>query len=303
MNEPIRHHWWPQLNSKLWKAEDGLIKFMNSKGIIKKSQPINIGIVKNLYSFYDENDKINNKVERILSKIDGKMAEFIINFNNKKIEDRIFYRENYLQFKELGYKVEKGIDIIKLSRKEISIISLYIASMLVRTPKNLYNLGLKYIDHKNPKAESLTEMLTLCLKYYNHIKNGEICFLKKDASNEFIFTDGGPIMDQPFSQYSDLPFTIHFPLSPEICIQFIAAPKLYKAKSYIVKCSNTAIANHNRLIMSGAKDFVYGRSKIPIDFCMKHWGKSPPKFMITNIYNDGFISSNLDFEAYKNRNL
>ena len=67
MADPKRHHWWPQLQSGYWCAADGCITVVGKDGVEFRTQPINVGLEKHLYSQVGADDQLNAEIERWLA--------------------------------------------------------------------------------------------------------------------------------------------------------------------------------------------------------------------------------------------
>lgn len=130
------------------------------------------------------------------------------------------------------------------------------------------------------KNLALKNMMHLFNVYSNRIMDSDFIAVEAAGTHEFLFSDGGIVAREPWSDERGLPFDIHIPISPKLSIQVIPAPTQAWPNGIIVSyAANSAISIHNRIILAQAKSQVFSRSFPPVSFIKKNWGRSAPDFM------------------------
>jgi len=100
-----------------------------------------------------------------------------------------------------------------------------------------------------------------------------------------IYADG-VLVDEPWRREYGIPFDMRAPLTPDIAVQVRPVPFAADlTKASIMESTNQGIARQNRIILGGAKQFVFSRQTPPSKFIKENFGKSAPKnigYLIVN---------------------
>jgi len=100
-----------------------------------------------------------------------------------------------------------------------------------------------------------------------------------------IYADG-VLVDEPWRREYGIPFDMRAPLTPDIAVQVLPAPFAADlTKASIMESTNQGIARQNRIILGGAKQFVFSRQTPPSKFIKENFGKSAPKIIGYRIVN------------------
>jgi len=90
MNEPKRHHWWPQLQSRHWTGKDGTVFAIKADGTYFPATPLNVSVETELYTRVAPTGEKDRDIEKWFSqKIEtpfGPVLDKLLKFN--KIERR-----------------------------------------------------------------------------------------------------------------------------------------------------------------------------------------------------------------------
>ncbi|MBW4972853.1 DUF4238 domain-containing protein [Roseovarius mucosus] len=282
MNRPKRHHWWPQLNSGFWCNADGNINVLNRDGTSFPGRPGGLGVVGHLYSKAFEDGEKDPAIETwFANEVDGPFAGVIDKFSDEKLIKRRPFRgdpDKAKTVKELGYRVLKNLEYFELSNSDRENISRYVAALLVRSPKYLSKLEKFHSASLNPKNDALDNMKYLYEVYLQRIKRADFVIIIRDAENEFLFSDGGIVAREPWSNAGGVPFDVHFPMTPDIALQvFPAMTQEFPNMVPVSRATNQGVSAHNRITLQHAENQVFGRGAIPIEFVMKNWGRPAPK--------------------------
>lgn len=213
--------------------------------------------------------------------IDGPFNEVL----KKLIDDRYVQKRKFRGNPEkakivsdLGYRVSNYVEYINLSDSEVEILSRYVAALLVRNPGYIKKLEEFHSDQLKPKNSALDNMKFVFDIYADKILSADFMIVKRDAKNEFIFSDGGIVAREPWSRYGGVPFDIHFPMTPDYALQVLPAMRQeFRGVAHVIKASNIGISAHNRISLQHAKKQVFGRTPLPKSFVVKNWGRPAPQ--------------------------
>ncbi|TRD22957.1 DUF4238 domain-containing protein [Palleronia caenipelagi] len=281
MSVPKRHHWWPQLNSGHWCSTDGTIQVLSRDGSSFRGKPRGLGVVGQLYSKDLADGTKDVSIETwFANDIDGPFASLLKKLiDDKNLRNRTFsgdHKKRKLS-NELGLRIGNTIEYMEVSEHELEVLSRYVAALLVRNPNYLKKLAQFHSDQLNPKHSSLDNMRYVFEIYANRLLCADFVILKRDARNEFLFSDGGIVAREPWSRYGGIPFDIHYPMTPDYALQALPAiNQNFKGIIHYIKASNTGIAAQNRISLEVAKNQVFGRAPLPKNFVLKNWGRAAP---------------------------
>ena len=302
MSEPKRHHWWPQLNSGYWCNERGLINVLNRDGSSFEGSPIGLGVVGHLYSKELTSGQKDTSIEKWFAKeIDSPFLEIIKKLSDESEIRRYKYHKNPDKAKvlrQLGYRVPNYVEYYGLPGSEREIVSKYVAALLVRNPNYLDKLAEYHKSSINPKNSALDNMKYLFEIYFQKIMSADFILIKRDAENEFLFSDGGIIAREPWSRNGGIPFDVHFPVTPDLALQILPALKQeFPDKIPVFRATNQGVAAQNRISLQYAKRQVFGRGAIPLEFVMKNWGRAAPQHIAVR-HIDGKLETKVDWSRF-----
>lgn len=302
MNIPKRHHWWPQLNSGNWCNAEGKISVLNRDGTMFLGQPQGLGVVGHLYSKELEGGEKDTSIETWFAhEVDGPFSRVL-----KKLSDESSIRRQPFRgdpgkaavAKQIGYRVSNFVEYIPITLEEREKIAKYVAALLVRNPNYLNKLEAFHRLSASPKNSALDNMKYIYNIYLNKIMIADLMLIKRDAENEFLFSDGGIVAREPWSEDGGIPFDIHYPMTPDLALQVL--PALQQAFPHVIpvcRAANQGISAHNRITLQYANKQVFGRNSIPIDFVMKNWGRAAPQHIGFRHIN-GNLETKVDWSRY-----
>lgn len=286
MAQPKRHHWWPVVQSKHWIAPDELVTVTKADGSQFRANPINIGVESELYTRFGEDDTKDVSIEEWFAEtIDSPakaMMEHIFDSSNYQKKSAIYDPTRKNEARQLGFLIRDYSETMSLPREIRISIARYIAALLVRNPFYLEKLirfhANQLLNKKKNKIDALDNMLHLFDIYKEKILHAEIMLIKKECSSEFLWSDGGLIVVEPWQDALGIPFDIHMPLTPDISIEILPYPGDHSQKPAMVsECNNQGVSRFNKIILSGAKRFVFSRGIPPREFILKNFGINAPK--------------------------
>ena len=128
--------------------------------------------------------------------------------------------------------------------------------------------------------------------------SADFILIKRDAENEFLFSDGGIIAREPWSRNGGIPFDVHFPVTPDLALQILPALKQeFPDKIPVFRATNQGVAAQNRISLQYAKRQVFGRGAIPLEFVMKNWGRAAPQHIAVR-HIDGKLETKVDWSRF-----
>lgn len=302
MNIPKRHHWWPQLNSGHWCNADGKINVLNRDGSTFLGKPQGLGVVGHLYSKELEDGSKDTAIETWFAhEVDGPFSETLNKLTDEKLVSRQPFQGNPQKAqvaKQLGYRITKEVEYISIFLDDRERISKYVAALLVRNPNYLKKLEDFHKLSEIPKNNALYNMRQIYDIYFEKIMMADFIIIKRDSDNEFVFSDGGIVAREPWSQNGGIPFDIHYPMTPDLALQIL--PALHQAFPRtipIFRAANQGVSSHNRITLQYADRQVFGRGAIPSKFVMKNWGRAAPQHIGYRHVN-GELETKVDWSRY-----
>ncbi|GLH67741.1 hypothetical protein GETHED_21050 [Geothrix edaphica] len=285
-NQPKRHHWWPMAQSQHWTDADGLVFASRSNGTYFRANPLNIGVESELYTrFGSDNSKDTSIEDWFANTIDSPVTQIFKHlFDPSNITRQSFDPDpmKAKSAKEIGYKINSYIDKISLPSNIRAAISAYLAALLVRHPTYLSKLINFHNDGSNPRETvkdiALDNMLELFELYYQKIRSAVFIVSRRIGTSEFLYADGGILVDEPWRREFGIPFDIHAPLTPDIAIQVLPIPDHGELSyAFIAESTNQGVSRQNKIILGGAQRFVFSRQPPPSTFIQRHFGVPAPK--------------------------
>lgn len=288
MSKPKRHHWWPMVQSSHWTNAEGLVYASRADGSSFRPNPLNIGVESELYTRFKDGDGKDTAIEDWFAKTIDSPATTMIEY----LTDRSKYRRQRFEgdpkkaevVRELGFRTPGYIADIPLPEEIRLAISRYLAAMLVRHPTYLEKLVLFHSQNASSEVDArnraLDNMLYLHEVYTNAIRNAVISLTRRVGTSEYLYADGGLVVTEPWRSQFGIPFDIHAPLTPELAIEVLPvpyAPAGAMAHASIMEATNQGVARQNRIVLGGAKRFVFSRQAPPTDFIKRYFGVPAPR--------------------------
>lgn len=312
MTVPKRHHWWPQLQSSLWTASDGLITVTRSDGTSFRSTPINVGVEGELYTRFELTGAKDISIEKwFADEIETPFSEALeALIPIRDIKSTPFgwietpaQKEKGKEVKSLGFVLPKQDEYIELLPKHRAALVNYLAAMLVRNPIYLRKLAdfhqknsdLREIDIPKEqfiKSLALDNMLNVYEIYQDAISKSEICLLIADCDHELLFADSGITASEPWLP-GPIPFDIYAPISPKVAINVLPVPGAQTNFSRVMRVNNQGVARYNRIALGHAERFVFSRGSPPAKFIKANFGVPAPK-SIGHRFIDGKLETTYD---------
>lgn len=288
MGQPKRHHWWPMAQSRHWTDNQGYVTVTRDDGSTFQTNPLNIGVESELYTRFVEDDSKDTAIEEWFAKaIDGpakRMIEHLLDPGNVTRKPFRGSPEKVHTAKTLGFKVNPYVDWISIPEEVRLAIADYVAALLVRHPLYLAKLVHFHADlapsNREAKSRALDNMLLLFEVYRERISRSAFILTRRTGSAEYLYADGGLIVEEPWRRKFDIPFDIHAPLTPDVALQVLPVPHQFAndlSTAAIGELTNQGVARQNKIILGGARRFVFSRQKVPSSFIVNHFGKPAPK--------------------------
>lgn len=292
MSHPKRHHWWPQLQSGHWTDEAGCITAVNADGSTFRASPEKLGVQSELYTRFELTGQKDLTIERWFS---AEIEDpFVQALNRIATLDDIMIGwsgardpAKEREIKELGFKVPRYTEHIKIDPQHRAAIDAYLAALLVRNPRYLEKL-IAFHDHEGTplssdlprdqaiKTIALDNMLTVFEIYRDRIADSHIALLIAEGDHEFLFGDGGITAEEPWKK-GPIPFTIHAPLTPTLSLNVLPAPFDEVPGLMVMRVNNRGADRMNRLILADCERFVFCRGAPPLKFIQRYFGRPAPK--------------------------
>jgi hypothetical protein len=286
MAKPKRHHWWPLVQSSYWTDADGLVFVTRADGSTFRANPINIGVESELYTRFGERDAKDTAVEEwFANAIDGP-AKTLIHY----LLDESKYRRKPFQgdpakartVRDLGFRTPGYVELVTLPDEIRLAIARYVAALLVRHPDYLAKLVAFHGDDASSRVEAknraLANMLYLHQLYTDNIREAVILLTRRDGKAEYLYADGGLVVREPWR--ASIPFDIHAPLTPDLALEVLPIPRPLPRElgtASVLEATNQGVSRQNRIVLGGAKRFVFSRQQPPIAFIRKFFGVPAPQ--------------------------
>lgn len=193
--------------------------------------------------------------------------------------------------KSLGFRVNRYIDRIELPIKIRCAIAQYLAALLVRHPDYLAKLTQFHEDSTTSsvvaREHALDDMLYMYRVYAERISRSLIMVTRRVGSSEYLYADGGLIVDEPWRDLHGVPFDIHALITPDLAIEVVPLPfDSDMTSAAIMEATNQGVARQNRIVLAGAKRFVFSRQTPPLSFIKEHFAKPAPRNIGYRIVDD-----------------
>ncbi|HEY7641723.1 MAG TPA: DUF4238 domain-containing protein [Steroidobacteraceae bacterium] len=310
MNEPKRHHWWPECQSKYWADASGLLYATRSDGTNFRSSPENIGVEGQLYTRFGPDGSRDVAIETWFGReVEDPFASIfdgLIALDN--IQRTPFRPDPHKRqvVENLGYVTQDYREHTSITAKERKIVADYVAALVVRNPFYLERI-LKFHQENNQapdkntgKTITLENMLYVFGIYRDVILRSDFMLVVREDSHEFLFSDSGITVTEPW-RAEPIPFDIHFPLTPSIALNVLPGPPAVRWSSEnieIMRARNAGIDRSNRLALGSARRFVFSHSPVPGDYIEKYFGKPAP-----SPYGYRFVDGKMEFKYDASRDI
>lgn len=301
MNNPKRHHWWPELQSKHWTDSSGLIFGTKADGSSFQAQPKNIGVEGQLYTRYAATGDSDLTIEKwFASEIESPFREsldYLVQLPGLLREPFRLPAEKIVEAKSLGFIVRDYRESIEIPGRHRASLGLYIAALVVRSPKyvariqQFHEKNKTFSDDRQIKTVALDNMLHLFNVYKESIANSTLLFTVREGTNEFLFSDGGVAPEEPWKP-GPIPFDILVPLTPDLAVTVLPFPAgdLSRERRFLLGRANAqGIARLNRKTLSTAVKFVFSRGTPPSNFIKKYFGVPAPNYLQVDWQNSRVV--------------
>lgn len=287
MTQPKRHHWWPQVQSRYWTCDNNLVHVSRQDGTWFRANPNNIGVESELYTRFKEDDSKDTSIEDwFATQIDSPartMIEYLCDPSNVR---RRRFRPDAAKAqlaRRVGFRVYDYIEFITLNDEIRQAVARYVSALLVRHPAYLAKLIAFHerieISKTSVRNRALDNMLYLYNVYEAVVRKSVFILCRRSGASEFIYADGGLVVDEPWRQGTGIPFDIHAPLTPDISLEVLPMPFPEEDLSiaYVSDATNQGVARMNRIVLGSAERFVFTRQTPPLQFISKYFGVSAPE--------------------------
>ena len=268
-----------------------MLHVVRADGTTFRAPPSKVGVEGELYTRLDANGAKDREIERWFSReIEAPFADALARLLTLDgIERRKFPGRGdpikRKEVQELGYLVGDYDEKIPLTAPDRTALANYLAALVVRSPTYLTKLTDWHrvnnttdelpSDSTTFRGFALENMLYLYNIYRDAIAGGSINLMIADCDREFIFADGGVTAQEPWSK-RPMPFDLYAPLTPKLAFNVLPLPNAYTGALWVSRLSARGVARYNRIMLAGAKRFVFSKSPPPLAFIAKHFGVPAP---------------------------
>jgi hypothetical protein len=93
-----------------------------------------------------------------------------------------------------------------------------------------------------------------------------------------LYGDGGIVVEEPWRRKYGIPFDTYAPLTPDIAVQVLPIPIHGDLSTAVIaKSNNEGVARQNRIILGGARRFVFSRQMSLLKYIQENFGRPSPK--------------------------
>lgn len=290
--------------SRFWTDTQGLVTVTRVDGSTFRTSPLNIGIESELYTRFLDDDTKDTKIEEWFAEaIDGPATRMINHLLDHSNVSRVPFRGDpakAVMVRQVGFRVNPYIDKITTPPEIRLAISQYVAALLVRHPLYLARLIAHHEVHAATKAlsknQALDNMVYLYRVYAEVIGRSVFLITRRMGSAEYVYADGGLVVEEPWRTAYNIPFDIHAPLTPDIALQILPVPHHSNDEltvAMVSESTNQGVARQNRIILGAARRFVFSRQPVPPKFIVENIGKPAPKNIGYRVI-DGHLHTSYD---------
>lgn len=290
------------VQSKHWTDVDGMVFVTRDDGTHFRTNPSNIGVESELYTRFGDGDTKDTSIEEwFAAEVDGPakaMIEHLLDPGNVR---RIPFRGDEAKaevLRTLGFKVNPYVDLVVLPMRIRLAIARYLSALLVRHPIYLSKLTEFHQDKQVPDSEAkeraLANMIHLYNVYAEAISRSMITISRRVEAYEYLYGDGGLVVQEPWRRADGIPFDIHAPVTPDIALQVLPLPiKTDLNAAPVSEVTDNGVIRQNRIVLGGTRRFVFSRSAPPAEFIANNFGKPAPK-NIGYRFVDGRLETRFD---------
>lgn len=294
------------VQSRYWTNSTGYVTVTRADGSSFPSNPLNIGVESELYTRFLEDDSKDIGIEQWFAEaIDQPVTRMIEHMLDPSNSTRRQFRgkpEKVHLAKALGFRINSYVDSVSIPSDIRNAISDYVSALLVRHPLYLAKLKAFHkeqtVSDKVAKNKALDNMLHMFNVYRQQVSKSVFILTKRVGSSEYLYSDGGLAVDEPWRREFNIPFDIHAPITPDLALQVLPVPRNLAtdlSEAAIGESTNQGVARQNRIILGSAQRFVFSRQQVPSSFIVRNFGKPAPK-------NIGYSVINGRLEAFYDPN-
>lgn len=291
MNEPKRHHWWPEIQSGQWANADGMLNVVRADGTTFRAPPSKVGVEGELYTRIDPSGAKDRDIERWFSReIETPFVDTLTRIlqldglERRRLPGRGDPVKRQ-EVKDLGFIVDNYDEKIPLDPPARTALANYIAALVVRSPSYLAKLTDWHqvnngaaplpVDPTTFRGFALENMLYLYDVYRAAIEAAYINLMIANCDREFLYSDGGVTANEPWSS-RPMPFDLYAPLTPKLAINVLPLPDADTSGLWVSRVNSRGVARYNRIVLADAKRFVFSKSPPPLAFIARHFGVPAP---------------------------
>ena len=174
----------------------------------------------------------------------------------------------------------------------------HLSALLVRHPIYLAKLTEFNQDEQVPDNEvkelALANMIHLYNVYGEAISRSMMTISRRVETYEYLYGDGGLVVQEPWRRGDGIPFDIHAPVTPDFALQVLPMP--IKTDLNVAPVSEVrveGVIRQNKIVLGGARRFVFSKSAPPAELVASNFGKPAPK-NIAYRFVDGRLETRFD---------
>lgn len=274
--------------SRYWTDTSGLVTVTRADGSRFRTNPTNLAVESELYTRFLEDDAKDTSIEdwfaEAIDRPATRMIDHLLDGANAKRKPFRGDPRKAATVKLVGFRVNPYFDYVSIPPTIRQSISEYVAALLVRHPDYLSKLvAFHEPDAKSSaiaKSLALDNMIRLHRIYASIISQSVFLLTRRVGSAEYIYADGGIVVEEPWRTEFNIPFDIHAPLTPDLALQVLPVSLGSRSdleEAAISESTNQGVARQNRIVLGAAKRFVFSRQTVPSSFIASNIGKPAPK--------------------------
>lgn len=282
MNEPVRHHWWPQAHQRFWVNTSGQIVCVDRSGKVYSTPPVDTAVIRHHNSIFRKDGSRNTEPEKIL----GRKVDAGIQPTLTKIAD--LQRRTFVPAKEVvgkdvldrynargekfGFDQIEMCEFITLQREDRFNLAKYIASMILRVPPFRNRISASYRSiaavlqrhgttfpdlDKADHNHQIAWMLENLPAFARSIALWHWVFVKAAPSKKFIFSDGPVDLSIPNGLDGGLA-DFSFPVLPTLTLCGLDRPQSsVPTEVYVMQANDGGTDRYNRTVLGNAEERIY----------------------------------------------
>jgi hypothetical protein len=305
MNEPKRHHWWPQTHQRFWTNLNSKIVTLDRSGKLFTPPTEGVAVIRHHNSFIMPDgtrnaapekmlgQNVDSNIRRVLEKIADQGRRTVIPALKRMTPSELqAHNERTVQF---GFEPLVNFEYVTLLRDDRVALAKYVASMIVRVPpfrgrlSAVFRAMMQALERKGIKVDNINgadhnQQIDWMIKnlpvFAKSIAAWTWVMIKSTPSENFIFSDNPVSLNTPHGLNGGLSDLV-IPLLPNLAFCALDGPKNEVREGvHVIQANLMGTKRYNRITIGNARDQLFFHDT-PSDamraYCLENFGRPTDK--------------------------